>query len=153
MPDVKLPDGSIARFPAGTAGEDIEAALRQQFPPPRPTSIALGEKAQRANGYVTHSAQCDRFMVYDNSGKLHGLRTSLEAALDLADSIKPPPPPRRQPKTEPEPEPEPLDPIAAGYRIGHEIDRAIRRQEAQNRRDDRRSWQKRRHRNRGTLDR
>jgi hypothetical protein len=153
MIQVRLPNGGIAKFPDGTPREQIKSALMKRFPPTRPVTLAPGEKAQRANGYVTLNPEFSRFMVYDNNGKLHGLRPTLDAALDLADSIQPPPPPRRQPKPEPAPEPEPIDPIAAGYRISNDIDRAVRKQEAQNRRDDRRNWQKRRHRNRGTLDR
>ena len=37
MPDIKLPDGSIARFPDGMSDKTIEAVLQAQFATPPPT--------------------------------------------------------------------------------------------------------------------
>jgi hypothetical protein len=151
MIEMRLPNGDIAKFPEGTPPEQIEAELSERFPPPRPVSLAPGEKAQRAHGYVTRNAEFSRFAVYDNAGKLCGFRQTFDAAIDFADALTAPPPPRRQPT--PEPEPKDRDPIEAGYRIRADVDRAIRHQDIRDRRAAQKSRQKVHHRNRGTLDR
>jgi hypothetical protein len=79
-----------------------------------------------------------RYVVYDAAGTARGFRTSLDAAIDLADSILPPPPPRSKP--EPQPAPKRVDVgAAAEVQIAADIDSHIRRREGQSRRAQRAS--------------
>ena len=144
---VQLPDGSIADFPDDMPNAEIEAALRERFPPPQPTSLKPDERAQRKNACVVYNEEFGRYAVNDNAGKLCGFRSTLVAAIDFADSILPPPPPRRKPKAEPQPD-SPADRLTVDLHFRSEVDRSIRRQESRERREAR---QPTRRRNRGTL--
>jgi hypothetical protein len=115
MPDIELPDGSVASFPDDMSNAEIKAALRKQFPPPRPTSLAAGEAAQRTHAIVTFNAEFERYAVHDSGGGFRGFRKSLDAAIDFADRIQPPPPPRVKPKQR---RPEaPVDPAQTAQQI------------------------------------
>jgi hypothetical protein len=139
MTKVRLPDGSIEIFPDDMSHAVIEAILRKRFPPPRPKSLEPGERAWRGNGAeVSFSPVMQRYVVYDAAGTARGFRTSLDAAIDLADSILPPPPPRSKP--EPQPAPKRVDVgAAAEVQIAADIDSHIRRREGQSRRAQRAS--------------
>jgi hypothetical protein len=152
MPDIRLPDGSIARFPAGTSDAEIAAALRQRFPPPRPrpTTLQPGERELRDNGAeIVFVEEFSRYAVYDVAGTLRGFRPTLDEAIDLADSIQPPPPPRVKPKPAPQLQ-ERISPLAAERQIAAEVDRSIRLQESRDRRARVAERRAARYKNRGT---
>ena len=143
MIEIRCPDNSIARFPEGTTDAQIADALRRQFPEPRPTSLKPGEWAHRANGAsVTQSASMGRFVVYDAAGKPCGFRSTLDAALDFADSMVSPPVKATQ---KPEPGPKPAVPAAVNdILIAHDIDDHIRQSEGRARMAQRQSINRRR---------
>ena len=139
MIEIRCPDHSIARFPEGTSDEQIAAALRREFPEQRPASLEPGERARRGNGAeVSFSPVMQRFVVEDASGTPRGFRTTLDAALDLADSIAPLPV-KATPKPQPKPEPSRHEIAAAEHQIAEDIDIHIRQSESRNRRERRRS--------------
>ncbi len=149
MIEVELSNGEVVNFPDSMTDAEIEADLRKRFPPPRPSSLAPGEAHTRPNGAsVNLSAMMNRYVVQDSQGKAYGLRQTLDAAIDLADSIQPPPPPRR--KAEPKPE-KPIDPELAEKQIAADVEAHIRRSREQARRAQRFDIIQRRSRNRGTL--
>jgi hypothetical protein len=152
MPDqhIELPDGSVASFPDDMSDAEIKAVLRKRFPPPPPTSLEPGERLPRKNASVVFNEQFGRFVVYDNAGRPHGFRPTLDAAIDLADTIPPPPPSRVKPKSAPKPE-KPIEPEVAEAQICADIESDIRRREAQERQERLADYRRRRHRNRGTL--
>jgi hypothetical protein len=132
MPRVRLPDGSIRTFPDDMSREQIAAALRKEFPAPRPTVLEPGETHRRLNGAtVSFSAVMARYVVQDSAGTPRGFRLTLDAAIDLADAVLPPPPPR----SKPEPQPEPTRDIgaAAESQIAANIDSHIRQSEGRSR--------------------
>jgi hypothetical protein len=103
MPDIVLPDGSIARFPDDATDAEIEAALREVFPPakqPKATgSLQPGDRelVGEHGAFVMYLPDVARFASYDPAGRLQGLRGDLEEARELARSIKAPA--LRQPRT------------------------------------------------------
>jgi hypothetical protein len=134
MTKVRLPDGSIEIFPDDMSHAVIEAILRKRFPPPRPKSLEPGERAWRGNGAeVTFSPVMQRYVVYDAAGTARGFRTSLDAAIDLADAILPPPQPRTKPEQQPAPKRVDVG-VAAEGQIAADIESHIRRSEGQARR-------------------
>jgi hypothetical protein len=148
MTKVRLPDGSIEIFPDDMSHAAIEAILRKRFPPPRPKSLEPGERAWRGNGAeVSFSPVMQRYVVHDAAGMPRGFRTSLDAAIDLADSILPPP----QPRSKPEPQPVPTRDIgvAAESQIAADIDSHIRQSEGRSRRVQRQAIIERADRRRG----
>jgi hypothetical protein len=148
VPEIELPDGSIAKFPDTMSDAEVKAVLRKRFPPPRPAALAPGERELRPNGAkIVFDEEFEHFAVYDSDGRFHGFRRTLGAAIDLADSIKPPPAPRRQPE-EPQPE-EPSSPLAAERQIVADVERSICRQESRERSERLAERRQRRYRNRG----
>jgi hypothetical protein len=53
-----------------------------------------------------------RYVAQNSQGRPYGFRPTLDAAIDLADTIPPPPPSRVKPKSAPKPE-ERIDPEMA----------------------------------------
>ena len=133
MTKVRLPDGSIEIFPDDMSHAVIEAILRKRFPPPRPKSLEPGERAWRGNGAeVSFSPVMQRYVVYDEAGTARGFRTSLDAAIDLADALPPLIPPR--PVKAPTTAPTVRDVAAPELQIAADIERHIRQSEGQVRR-------------------
>jgi hypothetical protein len=95
MTAVQLPDGTIEHFPDDMPDTEIVAVLRKRFPPPRPESLQPGETHTRPNGAsVSFSAVMGRYVAQNCQGRPYGFRPTLDAAIDLADTIPPPPEPR-----------------------------------------------------------
>jgi hypothetical protein len=133
MPRVRLPDGSIRDFPDQMSKAEIAAVVRREFPPPRPTTLEAGERARRANGAeVSFSQVMQRYLVHDAAGTPRGFRTSLDAAIDLADALPAliPPCPVKAPTTAPTVR----DVAAPELQIAADIERHIRQSEGQARR-------------------
>jgi hypothetical protein len=105
MPDIVLPDGSIARFPEDATDAEIEAALREAFPPTQKAEATgtlqpgTRELVGEDGAFIVYSADLDRVAIYDGAGRLHGLRRDLAEARLLAQSIKAPAP-RQQRRVE-----------------------------------------------------
>jgi len=100
MPDIKLPDGSIGVFPDTMSDTEIAAVLQKQFPhrPSRPTVLAPGERLLLDNAAEVHFiGDVKRYSVWDWAGRACGLRSSLEEAISLAESLPAEPPPRLPP--------------------------------------------------------
>lgn len=142
MIEIRCPDGSVAQFPEGTSDEAIATALRRQFPAPRPVSLEPGERARRGNGaVVTFNAVMGRYVVEDSQGKPCGFRSALDAALDFADSMVPPP---VKATHKPEPGPKRAVPAVSDTLIAHDIDSHIRQSEGRARMVQRQSINRRR---------
>jgi hypothetical protein len=151
MTAVQLPDQTIEHFPDDMPDTEIVAILRKRFPPPRPESLQPGETHTRPHGaLISFSAVMRRYVVQNSQGRPYGFRPTLDAAIDLADTIPPPPEPRAKPKTEPKPE-ERIDPEMAEAQIRADIESNIRQRESQERQERLADYRRRRYRNRGTL--
>jgi hypothetical protein len=151
MTAVQLPDGTIEHFPEDMPDAEIVAILRKRFPPPRPKSLQPGETHTRPNGAsVSFSAVMGRYVAQNSQGRPYGFRPTLDAAIDLADTIPPSPPSRVKPKSAPKPE-ERIDPEMAEAQIRADVESNIRRREAQERQERLADYRRRRYRNRGTL--
>lgn len=136
MTDIRLPDGTIARFPDDMTGAEIEAVLQKQFPVPRPVSLKPGERARRGNGAeIAFSAVMQRYVISDAAGTPCGFRLTLDEALDFADIL---PPPRAPQPVKPEPKTA-MAPTSTDALIAHDIDSHIRQWESRNRREQRQS--------------
>ena len=119
-------EGSLALFPPETTDETIAAALRQQYPEPRPQVLNSGEWAHRANGAsINLSASMGRFVIYNAAGTPRGFRLTLDDAIDSADAMSPLPPPRVA-----RPEAPTLTSTASESQISHEIDLHIRQRDS-----------------------
>jgi hypothetical protein len=119
--DVQLPDGSVARFPVGTSDAEIEDVLRAQVP------------------QIVYVETVDRYAVR-RAGVAFGYRRTLAEATELANSLPPPPVPPRPSAPAPPPQRE-RDAFAVDLHEASRIDRAIRRQRADARRE-RMAWRK-----------
>ena len=129
MPDIQLPDGSIARFPDTMSDTEISAVLQKQFPhrPSRPTELAPGERLLLGNGAQVHFiGDVKRFSVWDWAGRACGLRSSLEEAIRLAESLPAEPPPRRPPPPAAAPAALDVAPREARDNAGHRRPRVLR---------------------------
>jgi hypothetical protein len=82
MPDIRLPDGSIATFPDEMGEAEIAAALDQCLP--------------HKDAEIRHLPQVDLYMVC-RTGRALGFRATRAEAISLADSL----PPLRTPRTSP----------------------------------------------------
>lgn len=149
MAKIDLPGGEVIYFPDDLSRGQIEAEIRKHFPEPRPEALDPGGTLKRRNGTrVTHDEQLGRYFVYGTDGKLCALRNTLDEALDLADGLQPPPPPRHIAQS---PEPHRADePLPAHY-WHHEAERLIRRDQANQRREQIEKMKRRRFVNRGTV--
>jgi hypothetical protein len=156
MPKVELPDGTIEHFPDDMRLEDIEAVLQARFPPDEPESVCQlpeqlepGETYRRENGAtITHLDEIGRYVVRDARGTAQGFRSTFSAAIALAGSIKPSPPPRRKPA---KPPPRKTEQLMTHAAWNDEIDRHIRKQGSERRREWFAAQREKRFRNRGTL--
>jgi hypothetical protein len=148
---VEVSNGELVTFPDDMTDAEITAELRKRFPPPRPESLQPGETHTRPNSAsVGFNAVMRRYVVQNSQGRPYGFRPTLDAAIDLADTIPPPPPSRVKPKSAPKPE-KPIDPEVAEAQICADIESDIRRREAQERQGRLADYRRRRYRNRGTL--
>lgn len=86
MPDVRLPNGQIARFPDGMPAAQIEAVLQRQFPhpapAPAPASTFAGASASGAAHQVPVTQDVAGFMAQVNRGS--GVGDEMAAGMDTA---------------------------------------------------------------------
>jgi hypothetical protein len=146
MPKVELPDGTAEWFPDDMPLQEIEAVLQKRFPPEvqelkceHPKKLPPGKRVRCANAKVIFNEEFGRYAVYD----------TLDAAIDFADTIQPPPEPRvKQQPWRPE---APVDPAQAAQLIRADVERSIRRHESRERSERLAERRRSRYRNRGTL--
>jgi hypothetical protein len=89
-----------------------------------------------------------RYVARNSQGRPYGFRPTLDAAIDLADTIPPPPALRAKPVPKSEKR---IDPEMAEAQIRADIESNIRRRESQERQERLAEYRRRRSRNRGTL--
>ena len=61
MPDVQLPDGSIASFPDSMSDAEIEVILQARFPAPKPSGRQVARRPDTLINIIPPEAKVDFF--------------------------------------------------------------------------------------------